>query len=53
MLDPLNDADSQSWNPYSYTANRPLTYFDPTGEFTVCFPFIAFSGNGGDDGRLL
>ena len=36
VLDPLHDAGSQSWNPYSYTANRPLSYLDPTGEATYC-----------------
>jgi exo-beta-1,3-glucanase (GH17 family) len=35
-VDPLivNEANSQSINPYSYVMNNPLKYYDPTGYAT-------------------
>ncbi len=35
-VDPVQDYDDPlSWNAYSYSSNSPVTYSDPTGEFSL------------------
>ncbi|HVK64110.1 MAG TPA: RHS repeat-associated core domain-containing protein, partial [Polyangium sp.] len=50
--DPLvpNIYSGQSWNPYSYVENNPLTFTDPSGfspELTANGPYYQASGDGG------